>query len=75
MSSIQGWECSPVEKHLSSMFWYGPENHKQNLVHRSCDGLYMLSQGVECDGLYMLGPGNDTIWKCDLAGVGVALLE
>ena len=28
-----------------------------------------------CDGLYMLGPGNGTIRRCGLVGVGVALLE
>jgi hypothetical protein len=32
-------------------------------------------QGVECDGLYMLGPGSDTIRRCSLVGVGMALLE
>ena len=26
-----------------------------------------------CDGLYMLGPGNGTIRRCDLVGVGVSL--
>ena len=28
-----------------------------------------------CGGLNMLGPGSDTIRKCGLVGVGVALLE
>jgi hypothetical protein len=26
-----------------------------------------------CDGLYMLGPGNGTVGRCGLVGVGVAL--
>jgi len=30
-------------------------------------------QGVEHDDLYMLGPGNDTIRRYDLVGVGVSL--
>ena len=37
-----------------------------------------MSQGessLACDGLNMLGPGNGTIRRCDLVGVGVALLE
>jgi hypothetical protein len=29
----------------------------------------------DCDGLYMLGPKSDTIWRCGLVEVGVALLE
>ena len=28
-----------------------------------------------CDALYVLGPGSGTIRRCDLAGVGVALLK
>jgi hypothetical protein len=32
-------------------------------------------QGVNCGGLNMLGPGSVTFRKCDLVGVGVALLE
>ena len=32
-------------------------------------------QGVECGGLNMLGPGNGTIRRCGLIGVGVAFLE
>ena len=32
-------------------------------------------QGVECGGLNMLGLGSGTFRRCDLVGVGVALLE
>ena len=28
-----------------------------------------------CDGLYIFGPGNGTIWKCGLVGIGVTWLE
>ena len=31
--------------------------------------------GTTYSGLNMLGPGSGTIRKCDLVGVGVALLE
>jgi len=30
---------------------------------------------ISYDGLYMLGPGSGTIRRCDLVGVGVALLK
>ena len=28
---------------------------------------------TQCDGLYMLGPGNGTISRCGLVGIGVSL--
>jgi hypothetical protein len=28
-----------------------------------------------CHGLYILGPGNGTIWRCGLIGIGVIWLE
>jgi hypothetical protein len=37
-----------------------------------------MSQGessLACDGLNILSPGNGTSRRCDLVGVGVALLE
>jgi hypothetical protein len=37
--------------------------------------IHSLSALGYCDGLYMLGPGSGTFRKCDLVGVGVALLE
>ena len=40
------------------------------MVEQACEG-----QGVECGGLKMLGPGNGSIRRCGLIGVGVALLE
>ena len=30
---------------------------------------------MECGGLHMLGPGNSTLGRCGLDGVGVTLLE
>ena len=36
---------------------------------------YPLQAHPHCGGLNMLDPGSGTIWKCDLVGVGVALLE
>ena len=35
-------------------------------------GLFILTL---CGGLNVLGPGSDTIRRCDLVGVGMALLE
>jgi hypothetical protein len=32
-------------------------------------------QGVECGGLNMLDPGSNTIRRCDLFGIDMALLE
>jgi hypothetical protein len=44
--------------------------HRLMFLNKSMGG-----QGVEHDGLYILGPGNGTIWRCGLVGIGVTWLE
>jgi hypothetical protein len=45
--------------------------HLKNTISRSLNSIYQYP----CDVLYILGPGNGTIWRCGLVGIGVTWLE
>ena len=52
-------ECTPTHKGTSCM--------------DMC--MNIIQPYAHCDGLYMLSTGSDTIRRCGLVGVGMALLE